>query len=68
MFDNLKKGLYFSKMQLLFNKGLAEGKIVVIATQVVNEGSNMEVYEVGLKVKKDFNLIERCLAYYITYC
>ena len=28
MFDNLKKGLYFSKMQLLFNKGLAEGKIV----------------------------------------
>ena len=28
MFDNLKKVLYFSKMQLLFNKGLAEGKIV----------------------------------------
>ena len=40
------------------NHWVAEGKIVVIATQVVNEGSNMEVYEVGLKVKKDFNLIE----------
>ena len=40
------------------NHWVSEGKIVVIATQVVNEGSNMEVYEVGLKVKKDFNLIE----------
>ena len=40
------------------NHWVLEGKIVVIATQVVNEGSNMEVYEVGLKVKKDFNLIE----------
>ena len=28
MFDSLKKGLYFSKMQLLFSKGLSEGKIV----------------------------------------
>lgn len=28
MFDNLKKGLYFSKMQLLFSKGIQEGKIV----------------------------------------
>ena len=40
------------------NHWILEGKLVVIATQVVNEGSNMEVYEVGLKVKKDFNLIE----------
>lgn len=40
------------------NRWASEGKIVVIATQVINEGSNMEVYEVGLKVKKDFNLIE----------
>ena len=29
-----------------------------MATQVANEGSNMEVYEVGQKVKKDFDLIE----------
>lgn len=35
-----------------------KGKYVVMATQVANEGSNMEVYEVGQKVKKDFNLIE----------
>ena len=40
------------------NHWVSEGKIVVIATLVVNVGSNMEVYEVGLKVKKDFNLIE----------
>ena len=40
------------------NHWISKGKLVVIATQVVNEGSNMEVYEVGCKVKKDFNLIE----------
>ena len=27
MFDNIKKGLYFSKMQLLFKKGLEDGSI-----------------------------------------
>lgn len=37
---------------------IAKGKIVVMATQVVNEGSNMEIYEVGRRVKKDFDLIE----------
>lgn len=35
-----------------------EGKIIVMATQVVNEGSDMTVYEVGAKVKSDFGLIE----------
>lgn len=39
-------------------KWISKGKLVVIATQVVNEGSNMEVYEVGQKVKQDFDLIE----------
>ena len=34
------------------------GKFLVMATQVVNEGSNMEIYKVGQKVKKDFQLIE----------
>ena len=34
------------------------GRVIVMATQVVNEGSNMEIYQVGQKVKKDFNLIE----------
>ncbi len=40
------------------NQWISKGKLVVMATQVVNEGSNMEVYEVGQKIKKDFNLIE----------
>ena len=29
-----------------------------MTTQVANEGSNMTVYEVGKRVKQDFNLIE----------
>lgn len=37
---------------------ISKGKIVVMATQVVKEGSNMEIYEVGRKVKKDFDLME----------
>lgn len=37
---------------------ISRGKIVVMTTQVANEGSNMTVYEVGKKVKQDFNLIE----------
>lgn len=36
----------------------SRGKAVVIATQVMNEGSDMEVYEVGQQVKKDFHLLE----------
>lgn len=28
MFENIKKGLYFSKMQLLLKKGLEDGSIV----------------------------------------
>ena len=39
-------------------KWISRGKIVVMATQVANEGSNMEVYEVGQKVKEDFHLME----------
>ncbi len=34
------------------------GKRVVMTTQVVSEGSNMTVYEVGKRVKQDFGLIE----------
>ena len=37
---------------------IERGKIVVMTTQVANEGSNMTIYEVGKKVKQDFNLIE----------
>lgn len=35
-----------------------KGKVVVMATQVANEGSNMTVYEVGKKVKQDFDMME----------
>ena len=41
-----------------------KGKFVVLTTQVANEGSHMTVYEVGKKVKQDFNLIE---AYDMTF-
>lgn len=34
------------------------GKLIVMTTQVANEGSNMTVYEVGKKVKQDFDLLE----------
>lgn len=36
----------------------ANKKVVVMTTQVANEGSNMSVYEVGVKVKRDFNMLE----------
>lgn len=35
-----------------------QGKFAVMTTQVANEGSNMTVYEVGKKVKRDFDMIE----------
>nr|WP_317282706.1 asparaginase [uncultured Sellimonas sp.] len=35
-----------------------QGKLIVMTTQVVSEGSNMTVYEVGKKVKQDFDLLE----------
>lgn len=34
------------------------GKVVVMATQVTNEGSNMSVYEVGRTIKRQFGLLE----------
>ena len=37
---------------------VSRGKIIVIATQVENEGSNMEIYEVGNLMKSRFRLIE----------
>ena len=50
---NLVK-VFYDEME----KWVAQGKMVVMTTQVANEGSNMTVYEVGKKVKQDFNLIE----------
>lgn len=37
---------------------IAAGKIVVMTTQVTNEGSNMSVYEVGKTIKQEFGLLE----------
>ncbi|EFI41341.1 MULTISPECIES: asparaginase [Peptoniphilus] len=45
-----------------FNKVLekitSEGKIVVIATQVMLEGSDATTYEVGFSIMKDYNVLE----------
>ena len=46
------------KFYVEMEKWAAKGKFIVMATQVVNEGSNMEIYQVGQKVKKDFKLME----------
>ena len=51
---------FYEEMQ----KWSSKGKFVVMTTQVANEGSNMSVYEVGKKVKQDFNMIE---AYDMTF-
>ncbi len=40
------------------NRWMDKGKIIVMTTQVANEGSNMTVYEVGKRVKMDFQLLE----------
>lgn len=45
---------FYEQMELWKEKG----KFVVMTTQVANEGSNMTIYEVGQKVKQDFDLIE----------
>lgn len=34
------------------------GKVVMMATQVTHEGSDMEVYQVGKAIKEDFHLME----------
>lgn len=34
------------------------GKVVVMTTQVTNEGSNMSIYEVGNTIKRQFGLLE----------
>ncbi len=37
---------------------IGAGKIVMMATQVTHEGSDMEVYQVGKTIKEDFHLME----------
>ena len=40
------------------DKLIADGKIVVMTTQVMYEGSDMEVYQVGYQVKEKYRLLE----------
>ena len=52
---NLSAGI----LQLLLDVvSLSLGKTVIMTTQVTNEGSNMSVYEVGKKIKREFGLLE----------
>ena len=39
-------------------KGAAQGKIIVMTTQVANEGSDMTVYKVGKSIKEQNGLLE----------
>ena len=39
-------------------KGLQAGKIIVMATQVTHEGSDMSVYRVGVRGKEEYGLME----------
>ena len=47
-------GQFYKEMK----KWAEQGKFTVMATQVVNEGSGMEIYQVGKRVKEDFKIIE----------
>lgn len=49
-----ESGDFYSSIE----KWVSQGKIVVMTTQVTQEGSNMSVYEVGQKIKNAFGLIE----------
>lgn len=51
--EKLAQGFY-EQME----KWKGRGKILVMTTQAAGEGSNMTVYEVGRKVKRDFQIIE----------
>lgn len=42
----------------VIEKWISLGKVVVMTTQVTNEGSNMSVYEVGRNIKNAFGLLE----------
>ncbi len=42
----------------VIKRGAEKGKIIVITTQVQNEGSDIEVYNVGNLIKKSLNVLE----------
>ncbi len=51
---NYETGGYYPVVE----KWISRGKIVIMTTQVTNEGSNMSVYEVGRSIKNEFGLLE----------
>ena len=50
----LDKRNFLNKLKDLINKG----KIVVVATQVMFEGSDMGIYEVGVKALQQYNVLQ----------
>ena len=42
----------------IIHRGIARGKLVVMTTQVPNEGSNLAVYHVGGRLKSALRLLE----------
>lgn len=53
----IPSGEYY-KLHEEIDKWQGKGKIIIMTTQVPNEGSNMEVYKVGYGSKKDYNMLE----------
>lgn len=46
------------EFHMMLKEYINDGGIVLIATQVLNEGSDMEVYEVGNKIKNELDVLE----------
>lgn len=49
-----ESGAFYPAVQ----KWTSQGKVLIMATQVTREGSNMSVYEVGKQIKTEFGLLE----------
>ena len=50
MFDNIKKSLYFSKMQLLFNKGIADKRIISFDNEFYEKLNNTYINELPVSI------------------
>ena len=49
-----EEGSYYEAVK----EGLSQGKMVVMTTQVENEGSDLSVYQVGTHVKRNLPILE----------
>ena len=50
MFDNIKKGLYFSRMQLLMKRGLEDGSIVPFDEKFYEKMSHTYIYSLPVSI------------------